>query len=202
MKEKNSGNVYAINLDFDFGSVYAGLLDYTDVRDFDGILVKVYRSVREIKEKEVFALDDFLFGPVPINKYPNTKGKYAWKLLGKCYSCIINPNDLWFKNLRGIINKDNDWSNLEPWFKSKPFTENYNEYKADYADIRELEILILHHLEMVKIKSTMLLIIEAGKNVDDFYDLKQIGNQNMYIQLVNTYFNKEKSRELLKVIPK
>ncbi|WP_157208247.1 Imm26 family immunity protein [Mariniflexile maritimum] len=202
MKTEFSGNIYRISLDFDLGFVYAELLDYTDVREFDGILIQVYNYIETGNEKQIdiekIKSNEILFGPVPINKYPNNKGKFAWKYIGKSNS--YSKEFPWFKSFRGLINKDDNWSNLSPWFKANIHGIDSNSIEYNYEDVRRLETLILNHPEMVKIKVTMLLLINKGEIVRDFYDLTNIGNRNMYIQLINTYYDNNKVEELLKYI--
>lgn len=50
---------------------------------------------------------------------------------------------------------------------------------------------------MIVIKATMIKIIEEGNEVSDFYDLKELGNLNVYLQIVNTYFPLSRVIELL-----
>jgi len=203
MNTEYSGNIYSIKLNFDLGYVYAELLDYSDVQEFDGILVQIYsynviNQPKNIDDIEVIKSKGILFGPVPINKYPNIKGKYAWKYIGKTNN--YSKESLWFKNLRGLINEDDNWNNLKPWFKSKAFSNDSDYIECDYKEVRRLETLILNHSEMVKIKVTMLYLITKGENVEDFYDLNKIGNRNMYLQLINTYFDVTKTEKLLKFL--
>ena len=69
--------------------------------------------------------------------------------------------------------------------------------KYNYEDVRRLETLVLNHPTMVKIKVTMIEIISSGKFVSDYYDLNDMGIRNMYLQVINTYFDKTKSEYLL-----
>ncbi|PKB18352.1 hypothetical protein [Flavobacterium sp. 5] len=209
MKTEYSGNIYSISLEFDLGLVYAELLDYSDVHSFDGILVQVYAYKASSDEKSIDNIDEIrsngiLFGPVPINKYPSIKGKYSWKYIGK--SINYSKESPWFKSYRGNLFKENNWYNLKPWFKSKDFENDSKDIECNYNEIRRLETLIINHPETIKMKVSMLYLIQQGKNVGDFYDLSVIGNRNMFIQVINTYFDNDKvelllsdAKELIKV---
>ena len=199
MKKETSGNIYKFQLEHNKGYCYAELLDFSDISDFDGILVQVYDfgneedvSIDQIKASKI------IFGPAPMNKYPNERGRGAWKYIGKSDDyCKTSP---FFKSLRGIIIKDNNWSNLSPWFKIQSFEENSEPIPSDYEAIRYLETKVLNHPDSIRIKLTMMKIIKDREKVSDYYDLDDRGELNMYLQIVNTYYSKEKAEELLKQI--
>jgi hypothetical protein len=201
MKLDTSGNIYKIELNFNKGYAFAELLDFSDVSDFDGRLIQVYNLIQKEKTHNEISIDDIIasgikFGPVPINKYPNVRGKGAWILYGKNNKFPITAP--LFKHYRGGL--FGNWANLKPWFKDNRFNlnkpeNNYIEY--DYEEVRGLETLILNHPIMVKEKVTMMVIIDEGGKVGDYYDLKLLGNKNMYFQVVNTYYPKSQAEELI-----
>lgn len=200
MELENSGNIYSIKLEFDLGLVYAELLDYSDVYPFDGILIQVYNYNDLNKQISINDIDEIrssgiLFGPVPINKYPSTSGKFSWKYLGK--SASYSKESPWFKSYNGNFFKEDNWSNVKPWFKSKYFDTDSEDIECSYNEIRRLETTILNHPEMIKKKISMLELINNGKYVSDYYDLSEIGNRNIFIQLINTYFDNDKVELLL-----
>lgn len=55
-------------------------------------------------------------------------------------------------------------------------------------------------LSIVK-KTTMKLLVDAGHDVGAYYDLSELGNRNMFVQLLNTYYSLHKCREIIKTIP-
>ena len=86
MLSEYTGNIYRFPLDLNQGYAFGQILDYSDVSAFDGILIRVFNKIQddlsEVSISDIIATG-IMFGPVPINKYPNVKGKNAWKLLGK-----------------------------------------------------------------------------------------------------------------------
>jgi hypothetical protein len=85
MKIENSGKIYCFTLDFDFGYCYAQLVDHSDKHDFDGRLIYTYHPQKNKLEDnhvlKIIVTTEILYGPVPLFKYPNVKGKGAWKYL-------------------------------------------------------------------------------------------------------------------------
>jgi hypothetical protein len=196
MKLKYSGNVYRFPLDFEFGYAYGQVLDYSDISDFDGILLRVFNIVEkeELGSKSIAQLKNsgIMFGPAPVNKYPTAKS--GWKLYGKDNDFPKAPP--LFKNLRGLL-VQNNWAKLTPWFKQNRFDEKTDDKECEYEHVRHLETMILNHLDSIKIKITMMNIINNAGKVSDYYDLKQQGHKNLYVQIVNTYYDKEFAEKLL-----
>ena len=196
-----SGKIYAIPLDFGYGFLFAEISDFSEISEFDGILAKVYNY--RVNELSVdIPIDDIvssglLLFPMPMGKYPATRGKYAWKLWGENPAHDYTPPI--FKSYRGVL-KAKNWSALTPWFKQSPFTENFYDEKCVYDEVRHLETMKLNHQDLIKIKCTMRLFINDGKAVSNFYNLAEMGYRNMYVQVVNTYYDLEKANELLTVV--
>jgi hypothetical protein len=200
MKKEHSGKIYRIKLEFEMGYVFALILDYSDISEFDGILVQVYNYIEQ-QQNERVSLDDIInsgimIGPMPMSKYPTEKGKYSWSYIGKTES--YNQDVIFFKELRGMLNKDANWANLKPWFKFNPFEGNVVSEEVDYSEIRKLETAILNHPNMIKIKSTMLKILTDSGIVSDYYNLDDIGNRNMFLQVANTYCDLDLMEKILK----
>lgn len=85
MKNEYSGNIYKFPLKFDKGYAFAEVLDYPDISDFDGILLQVFNAIDKDKDSKTYSIKDIKatgikLGPLPVNKYPNIKGKGAWIL--------------------------------------------------------------------------------------------------------------------------
>jgi hypothetical protein len=139
-----------------------------------------------------------LFGPVPLNKYPNTKGKGNWHIVGK--SNKLSKAVPVFKDTNHIIALHNsvDWSIVKGWRKRLNFHEGGG--YCDYETVRELEMLILYDMRNVEIRATMQFLLLNKKKVADYYDLTIDNFRRIYIQMVNTSFDKKKAAILLKGI--
>lgn len=203
MNNQKSGIIFRFPLEFDMGFGYAEQDDFSDVHTFDGILISVYkliderivdRSVEEIKSSGV------LFGPVSIFRYPPSRGKNKWKSIHQTTDFLINEWPL-FKTYQGNEGENKDWSKLLPkwWITDRSDSTNDLVFK-DYETLRYLETTILNSAEGVATKITMMKIIEEGKKVSDYYDLRLVGDRNMYLQIVNTYYDKETAETLLEDI--
>ena len=202
MIETTSGSIYKFQMEFGLGWAFAELLDYSDESEFDGKLLQVFnvidtektqnlRSIEEIKDSGV------LLGPAPVNKYPNIKGKNAWILYGRDEK--YSTDTIVSKKLRALLVKNN-WADLKPWFKQYPFQPKLQPIECDYEEVRHLETMILNHPDTIRIKATMMKLIGKGEKINSYYDLKDMGNKNLFLQVVNTYYEKEIADELLSQI--
>lgn len=200
MKLEYSGNVYKFPLDFNLGYAYAEILDFSDISNFDGILIQVFKIVEIDKEVgsnrsiEEIKRTGIMFGPAPVNKYPKKMNKGGWELVGKDQEFDKSPP--LFKHLRGLLIKNN-WSNLKPWFKQNRFDDKVDDVECQYEEVRHLETVILNHLDSIKTKITMMKIIQDKERVDKFYDLKNLGYKNLFLQIANTYYPKITADTLL-----
>jgi hypothetical protein len=43
--------------------------------------------------------------------------------------------------------------------------------------------------------------LDSGKKVSDYYSLKELGTKNMYVQLINTYYPLEQTKQFLMDLP-
>lgn len=200
MIEKNSGKIYIVPLGFEMGFTIAKFVDYTDVAPFDGALLYVL-NMRLNDVKDLVSLDEInkmevLFGPVPLNKYINEKGKGAWKHLGTVR--ILDKSLPVFKDTNQIItlNKSLDWSTVGGWRK-RYF--NKGEGSFDYEEVRHLEMLTLYDMRNVEIRATMHFLLLNNMKTEDYYDLRDENYRTIYLQMVNTSFDKKEAKKYLKV---
>ncbi|HYH15227.1 MAG TPA: hypothetical protein VD794_08405 [Flavisolibacter sp.] len=203
MIEENSGKFFRFKLDFDLGFGFAEAYDFTDIHSADGNIVFVYNRIDTDIKKSYTPTDitdsGIALGPIRLFRYPNSRGTGAWKYLFKQDSYIIEePNIV-------KIGQDNapwvhDWNNLKKWYKSDYDRNHMPEY-VPYTEVRSLETRIVNSTLGVVTKTTMKKLIDDEKDVTAYYDLSELGNRNMFIQLINTYYPLEKAKELIQLIP-
>ena len=197
MRQENSGKIFRFPLDFEMGYRYCELLDFSDLSDFSGRLLNIFRfekidavedlNILEIKNSEI------MFGPIPLSNYPNIKGKGAWKFVGQLIMDRNAPIPV-LKSVQGNYTSK-DWTVLDKWYKLYDF-ENRSDF-CDYEEIRNLELPVLYRMEDVQRRATMQLLIEKNEDVGRYYDLKDFTLRQTYIITLNTSIPPRKAKELL-----
>jgi len=202
MIKKNSGLVYAVGLDHELGYTLCKFVDFTDISPFDGGLIYTLKillpDLESLPSLKIIEGLENLFGPVPLNKYPNVKGKGAWKLVGKMQTFdetvpIFKSCDSKFKLISAI-----DWSTVDRWAMVFNF-KNPSQY-YDYEKVRHLEMKILFDMAGIVIRSTMQYLLMNGEKVENYYDLTIDKNRRLYIQMVNTSYSKKDALKYLKAL--
>jgi hypothetical protein len=204
MIKENSGKIYRFRLDHNLGYGFAEVYDFTDHSEFDGRIVYVYNRHDKIEEKEYVYSDikatGLALGPIRLHKFPNTRGLHSWKFLFQTESLVIDalPET---KELRGLLLKNDNWDNLGDWYSSSYDPKKMPTF-VPYEKIRHLESRILNSPSGVAAKFTMKIILDKGQKVTDFYDLNNLGDKNMFVQMINTYYPLTKSILFLEQLPK
>ncbi len=202
---ENSGKIYRFKLDYNLGFGFAEFYDFTDeISMFDGRIVYVYNKIdkEEKKQYELTYIREkgVAIGPIRLHKSPNTKGLNSWKYLFKTDNFLIDklPDT---KELQGIEAKDDNWDNFKNLWYNSNYDKKYLPNYVDYEKVRHLETRIINsNLGVVK-KATMKYLLDSCKKISEYYDLTEIGNKNLFVQLINTYYPLEKTKEFLKQIP-
>ena len=134
-------------------------------------------------------------GTIRLMAFPGTRGKYASKYIGQNSELSISemPKS---KELNSLGIKEINWNNFENWYSSDYKEKGELEF-VNYSEVREMETRILASIVCVTKKTTMKKLIDDGKVVSSYYDLSEIGNYNLFVQLVNTYYPLEKTIELI-----
>ncbi len=200
MKIENSGDIYLFPLQFNLGYAYAQFLDFSDESSFDGRMIYVFNFFEKSKDnlkpiKEIINLG-FLFGPVPITRKPNIKGKAAWKYIGKDEN-FIQQFPLFKEYYLALLHKD--WSKIGPWKIREPDFRKSKEVES-YEEVRNLEIPAISSTWAIEIRATMQYLISIKKDVAKYYNLMDVIYWNTYVELANTSYPKDKATELLKKI--
>ena len=202
MVKENSGRLFSFKLDHNFGYGFAEIYDFTDQSSFSGRIIFVYnlilRKIETHSSIDKIVKSGIALGPITLWKFPNARGKGAWKFITKIDTYIIEtyPHA---KDLRSLLHLYKDWSKFDKWYISSD--EHDPLMYVPYDKVRRLETRILNPKEGVVTKFTMKNIIDSGKKVVDYYDLNELGTRNMYIQLINTYYPQNKINDLIKDIP-
>jgi len=203
MIKENSGKFFRFKLDFKLGYGFAEVYDFTDIQSFDGTIVFVFNRLdKEIHTKyavENIRSSGIALGPIRLYKYPNTRGIGSWKYLFKSDNFIIEEPNI-TKSAQDLAPWIYDWDGLKCWHASNWDLKQAPDY-VPYHEVRCLETRILNASQGIVKKFTMRILIDSRKDVSDFYDLSDIGNINMFTQLVNTYYPLEKTKDLIKLIP-
>ena len=206
MIAENSGKIYRFKLDHNFGFGFAEVYDFTDEASLiDGRVVFVYNK-HDNKEQSRYELSDIrrsglALGPIRLYKFPNLRGLHSSKYLFQTKDFLVErlPET---KELQGLHWKENNWDNFKgKWYRSgydiRLGLPNY----VDYENVRHLETRIVNSTTGIVKKFTMKAIIDGGEKVSDYYDLTDIGNKFMFLQMINTYYPLEKTNQLLNQQP-
>lgn len=201
MVKENSGKIYFMPLAFDLGFALCKLFDYTDTAPFDGALVSVlqrqFNSAEEIPSIDEIDKLEILFGLLPLNKYPNIKGKGAWKYIGQ--TMHLTKEKPVFKGTveRVALHRAIDWATVNEWYK---IDINGKQKFSDYESVRRFETRVLYDMNSIEMRATMHFLLLNGKKVENYYDLTIEQNRNLYLQMINTSFDKKSFYKYSKVI--
>ena len=70
-----------------------------------------------------------------------------------------------------------------------------------YEKVRHLESRIINSPSGVATKFTMKVILDNREKVSDYYDLNNLADKNMFVQMINTYYPLTKTKSFLKQLP-
>ena len=196
MINKNSGFIFRFPLEKGLGYGYSEILDSSDSKTWEylAIIYNFFDQGEICMDIGRIISSGIYMGPLNIIKYPNTKGKNAWKLIGRNenFSKVIPPH----KSVPADI-RNYDWSKLKPWRYFEDSIFNFTE--VDYEKVRFIEYLnLITHNDSLPKKVTMKKLIEMGEKVGNYYDFSDQGNRNIFVQVINTYFSQEKVEDLIK----
>jgi hypothetical protein len=171
---------------------------------FEGRIVYVYNRHDKEKNAEYTLMEirktGIALGPIRLHTFPNTRGLHSWKFLFKTDNLLINdlPET---KELQGHHWLDDNWDNFKgKWYGSNYDMKHLPSY-VDYEKVRHLETRIINSHPGVVKKFTMKVILDNKEKVSDYYDLSELGNKNMFVQMVNTYYPLTKTKSFLRQLP-
>jgi hypothetical protein len=203
MKKENSGKVYRFKLDHDLGFGFAEVYDFTELAS-DGLIVYVYNR-HDVDSRHLYIHSEIkrkgiALGPLRLYRRPNVRGLYAWKYLFQIQEFLIEeipPS----KEFQGVHPGTNWDASGKRWYRSDYDNRKLPDY-VEHSEIRDLETRIWNATPGIVKKFTMKVLLDKNLDVREYYDLQELGNLNMFVQLVNTYYSTEKARIYLKQLEK
>jgi len=202
MIRENSGKFFRFKLDFGLGYGFAEVYDFSDEYPVDGNIVFVYKRIDEEIKKNYNSSEitssGIGLGPITLAGHPNSRGVGAWKYLFKSDTFLIEERPI-TKDAQDLNPLIYNWDTLKQWHKSDWDTKRGPIY-VRHNDVRSLETRIINSTSGVVKKTTMKKIIDEDKNLVKYYDLSELGNRNMFLQLINTYYSADKTEGLIGLI--
>ncbi|HEV2479675.1 MAG TPA: hypothetical protein VGS79_08415 [Puia sp.] len=204
MIAENSGKIFRFTMDHGLGYGFSEVYDFTDESMFDGRYGFAYNR-RDVNVLAKYNIDEIrssgiALGPITFYKFPNVKGIGAWKYLYQTNDFKISERPM-SKSLQGMHNRNDNWAEMKEWFRW-PYDLKKERIFVPYEEVRYLETRILNGPGSLVKKFTMKTLLDMGKKVSEYYDMKELGNRNLYVQLINTYYSIDQTKEFLKDLPK
>ena len=179
------GTVLEFKVPFDLGFAYCKVLDFRYIREFDGVLVKVFdHIVREpVKNINVLREKDWLFGSRRMPWLPGTRGKGAWKQKG----VLIAEDDKAIPDFKYCLADSylvEDPSKVGPWYAISNINESSKEPYL-YERVRHLEDTVVSTRGSIEKRAAMEFCRINGKDVREYFDLDDIATRIVYRQMIN-----------------
>jgi hypothetical protein len=173
-----SGSILEFKVPIDLGYAYCKILDFRSIREFDGVLAKVFDCIvkEPIKDINILRNKDWLFGARRMPWLPGTRGKGAWKIKG----VLIADDDDIIPDFKYCIKSSpfvEDESKLEPWDAAK----NINNYiPCSYEKIKHLEDTVVSPRPAIEIRAAMEYCRIHGMDIKKHFDLGKTINELIY----------------------
>lgn len=189
-----SSTVFEFKAPVNLGYAYCKVLDFRYVREFDGLLVKVFDHVAKepIKDINILREKDWLFGARRTPWLPGTKGKGAWKIKG----VLIAEDDNIIPDFKYCIKSSpfaEDESVLEPWH----MVRNINNYvPCPYENVKHLEDTVLSPKPGIEIRTAMEYYRTNNMEISESFDLCKTINEIVYKQMIKVPVYKTIPKEI------
>ena len=180
------GRVFEYKLPLNIGFGYCKVIDFRNIRKFDGIIVKVFDYISKEPLKEIGCLGnvDYLFGARRLSDIPNTRGKGAWKMKGVLISADDNViPDFKYSNKSSPLVKDE--SNVSPWFVVKDINKT-SEIQYSYDKVRHLEDTVITGQLGIELRTAMEYMRINKIDIRKHFDITVTTNWNIYRTMINT----------------
>jgi len=177
-----SGSVLEFKLPANLGIAYCKVLDFRYIREFDGVLAKVFDhvvkepidNVAELSEK------DWMFGARRMPFLPGTRGKGAWVFRG----VLISEEDHVIPEFRYSTAISEKVGINHPWH----IVRNINQYSEEtypFESVKHLENTIVSTRLGISIRAGMEYLRSKDIDVFSYFDLKDEVNTLIYRQMMS-----------------
>lgn len=180
-----SGSILEFKIPCGLGFGYCKIVDFRSIREFDGVLAKVYDCFVTEPLKDISILDskEWLFGARRLAGLPNTRGKGAWKFKG----VLISPDDNIipdFKYSQKFSALMDDESALKEWYAIINLTES-NDKTCSYEAVKHLENTAVGTQYGIEIRTAMEYYRCHDLDIAKDFDLNELINSNIYRMMMN-----------------
>ena len=178
-----SGTILEFKVPLNLGYGYCKILDFRNMRMFDGVLVKVFDHITKepINDISILSNKDLLFGCRRMPWLPGTRGKGAWKVKG----VLIAKEDNAIPDFKYCIKASHlieDLSKIEPWYAVK----NINNYiLSSYEKVNHLEDTVVTPRPGIEIRTAMEYCRIHKMDIKKLFELNEPGNNITYKQMLN-----------------
>ncbi len=188
-----SGSVLQFTLPNKLGFAYGKIFDFRYIREFDGVIVKVFEHIapEPISDISVLQGKDWLFGARRMPWLPKTRGNGAWKYLG----IMVSQNDSIIPDFRYSRAASHKAMLTQPW----QVVRNINQYSDElysYDKVKHLENIAVYPEIAIEIRTAMEYLRIRGVDIASQFDLKLQLNKVIYEQMIGVTIYKEVPPEI------
>jgi hypothetical protein len=178
-----SGSILEFKVPLDLGYAYCKILDFRSIREFDGVLVKVFDYIvkEAINDITILRDKDWLFGARRMPWLPGTRGKGAWKMKG----ALIAEDDNIIPDFKYCIKSSPfviDESKLEPWFAIHNINQSCVEPDG-YESVKHLEDTVVSGRLGIEIRTAMEYCRVNKIDIKKYFDLDETINKLVFSQM-------------------
>jgi hypothetical protein len=180
-----NGSILEFKLPHSFGYAYCKVLDFRSIREFDGILVKVYNHIvtEPIKDIKILSNEDWLFGARRMPWLPSTRGKGAWRFKG----VLVSEDDAIIPDFKYSITYnpfEEDKSKLGPWHVIRNINQRSKETYS-YDRVMHLEDTVLSPRPAIERRAAMEYCRIYGIDLKKYFDFNDDANKIVYAQMIS-----------------
>ena len=181
-----SGTVLEFKIPNGLGYAYCKILDFRSIREFDGVLAKVYDHIADesLSDLAVLANTDWLFGAVRMPGLPNTRGKGAWKHKGVMVAGedADIPDFKYSPKASPLIENE---STITNWYVNRNISQLLDDKICSYDQVKHLEDTVLMSEYSIEIRTAMEYYRIHEMDVSKYFDLTELGYNNIYRAMMN-----------------